>query len=118
MRSKHSSQSAILKAGSFIFLRTSASSSIDRDRAMAARMGGGGAEPRMRICELTRREPPSKTGGSRMQRSLDLDRPVLGRLCLEHVLHLSLLLLAAALRLAWLGNRPLHHDESIHAYYS
>ncbi len=53
-----------------------------------------------------------------MQRSLDLDRPVLGRLRLEHVLHLSLFLLAAALRLAWLGYRPLHHDESIHAYYS
>jgi predicted membrane-bound mannosyltransferase len=28
------------------------------------------------------------------------------------------LLLAAAMRLAWLGHRPLHHDESIHAYYS
>ncbi len=53
-----------------------------------------------------------------MPRSLDLDRPVLGRLRLEHVLYLSLLLLAAALRLAWLGHRPLHHDESIHAYYS
>ncbi len=53
-----------------------------------------------------------------MQRSLDLDRPVLGRLRLEHVLHLSLLLFAAVLRLAWLGARPLHHDESIHAYYS
>jgi uncharacterized protein (TIGR03663 family) len=53
-----------------------------------------------------------------MQRSLDLDRPVLGRVRLEHALHLSLLLLAAALRLVWLDGRPLHHDESIHAYYS
>jgi uncharacterized protein (TIGR03663 family) len=53
-----------------------------------------------------------------MQRSLDLDRAVLGRLRLEHMFHLSLLLLAAILRLAWLGHRPLHHDESIHAYYS
>jgi uncharacterized protein (TIGR03663 family) len=53
-----------------------------------------------------------------MQRSLDLDRPVLGRLRLEHALHLSLLLLATVLRLVGLGGRPLHHDESIHAYYS
>jgi uncharacterized protein (TIGR03663 family) len=48
----------------------------------------------------------------------DLDRPVLGRFTLEHLLHASLLLLAAALRLAWLGYRPLHHDESIHSYYA
>ena len=50
--------------------------------------------------------------------SSDLERPVYGRLRLEHVLHLAILLLALAIRLAWLGARPLHHDESIHAYYS
>src|SRR5436853_1220857 len=53
-----------------------------------------------------------------MQTSLDLDRPLFGRLRLEHVLHLCVLLLAVTLRLLWLGARPLHHDESIHAYYS
>src|SRR5882724_489525 len=53
-----------------------------------------------------------------MQTSFDLDRPVLGRLRLEPLLHLSILLFALLLRLVWLGARPLHHDESIHAYYS
>ena len=48
----------------------------------------------------------------------DLDRPVLGQFRLEHVLYAVLLLVAAVLRLAWLGHRPLHHDESIHAYYA
>jgi uncharacterized protein (TIGR03663 family) len=53
-----------------------------------------------------------------MLNRFDLDRPIFGRLRLEHLLHLSLLVLAAVLRLLWLGYRPLHHDESIHAYYS
>ncbi|MGH7857336.1 MAG: flippase activity-associated protein Agl23, partial [Candidatus Binatia bacterium] len=48
---------------------------------------------------------------------MDLDRPV-GRFRLEHVVHGLILLTALALRLLWLGERPLHHDESIHAYYS
>ncbi|MGH7822871.1 MAG: flippase activity-associated protein Agl23, partial [Candidatus Binatia bacterium] len=48
---------------------------------------------------------------------MDLDRPV-GRFRVEHVLHALILATAVALRLAWLGERPLHHDESIHAYYS
>ena len=49
---------------------------------------------------------------------MDLDRPVAGRLRLEHALHAGLLLLALSLRLLWLAERPLHHDESIHAYYA
>lgn len=53
-----------------------------------------------------------------MKPTIDLDRPVLGRLRLEHVLHLAVLAIACLLRLLWLGDRPLHHDESIHAYYS
>src|SRR6185295_2765256 len=53
-----------------------------------------------------------------MQTSFDLDRPTLGRLRLEPLLHISILLVALVLRLVWLGARPLHHDESIHAYYS
>ncbi|MBI2962910.1 MAG: TIGR03663 family protein [Deltaproteobacteria bacterium] len=53
-----------------------------------------------------------------MQKSVDLDRPVLGRTRLEHWLHGSILLLACGLRLYGLGARPLHHDESIHAYYA
>ncbi len=53
-----------------------------------------------------------------MQTSFDLDRPVLGRIRLEHLLHGSILLVACGLRLYGLGARPLHHDESIHAYYS
>jgi uncharacterized protein (TIGR03663 family) len=53
-----------------------------------------------------------------MQTRFDLDRPIFWRLRLEHLLHISLLILACALRLVWLGYRPLHHDESIHAYYS
>lgn len=53
-----------------------------------------------------------------MQKSFDLDRPVLGRIRLEHLLHVSILLFACGLRLYGLGARPLHHDESIHAYYA
>jgi uncharacterized protein (TIGR03663 family) len=53
-----------------------------------------------------------------MLSDLDLDRPVYGRFRLEHLLHAALLISVALLRLAWLGQRPLHHDESIHAYYS
>lgn len=49
---------------------------------------------------------------------MDLDRPIFGRYRLEHCLHLALVATALVLRLLWLGERPLHHDESIHAYYS
>lgn len=49
---------------------------------------------------------------------MDLDRPLWGRWRLEHGLFALLLLIALLLRLLWLGARPLHHDESIHAYYS
>jgi uncharacterized protein (TIGR03663 family) len=53
-----------------------------------------------------------------MQNHFDLDRPIFWRLRLEHLLYFSLLVLVGVLRLLWLGHRPLHHDESIHAYYS
>src|ERR1041385_3027868 len=53
-----------------------------------------------------------------MLSDLDLDRPVFGRFRLEHILHAALLATAVILRVLWLGQRPLHHDESIHAYYS
>jgi uncharacterized protein (TIGR03663 family) len=47
-----------------------------------------------------------------------LDRPVFGRLTVEGAAHAAILLAALALRLFALGDRPLHHDESIHAYYA
>src|ERR1041385_5422051 len=53
-----------------------------------------------------------------MLSDLDLDRPVFGRFRLPHILHPALLATAVILRVLWLGQRPLHHDESIHAYYS
>src|SRR5258707_15898200 len=49
---------------------------------------------------------------------MDLDRPLAGRWRLEHGVFAALVLAAFVLRLLWLGARPLHHDESIHAYYS
>jgi uncharacterized protein (TIGR03663 family) len=60
-----------------------------------------------------------RTGDSRMTKSrFDLDRQAVGRFSVEHVAYAALLLVAAALRVVWLGHRPLHHDESIHAYYA
>ena len=53
-----------------------------------------------------------------MAKSFDLDRPVFGRARLEHLLHLAVLVVALGLRGFALGERPLHHDESIHAYYA
>ncbi|MGH7896669.1 MAG: flippase activity-associated protein Agl23, partial [Candidatus Binatia bacterium] len=47
-----------------------------------------------------------------------LDRPLNGRFRVEHAIYGGLLLTACILRMVWLGARPLHHDESIHAYYS
>lgn len=49
---------------------------------------------------------------------LDLDRPSLGGLRREVWIHVAIVFLAAVVRLLWLDHRPLHHDESIHAYYS
>jgi len=47
-----------------------------------------------------------------------LDRKFAGRLTVEHAIHLGLLLVAALLCLYALGERPYHHDEAIHAFYS
>lgn len=47
-----------------------------------------------------------------------LDRNVAGRLTVEKAIHLGLLLVAAMFCLYALGERPYHHDESIHAFYS
>ncbi|HJQ83041.1 MAG TPA: flippase activity-associated protein Agl23 [Candidatus Binatia bacterium] len=46
---------------------------------------------------------------------LDLDRRLVGRLRVEHLLHAAVLGATLLLRLWWLDKRPLHHDESIHA---
>src|SRR5688500_9565678 len=51
-------------------------------------------------------------------RDIDLDRPLSERFRLEHLLYVLLLAATLILRVAWLDKRPLHHDESIHAYYS
>jgi uncharacterized protein (TIGR03663 family) len=53
-----------------------------------------------------------------MPTNFDLDRPIFGRVRLEHLVHLAILSIAVVLRLWGLGVRPLHHDESIHAYFS
>jgi uncharacterized protein (TIGR03663 family) len=48
----------------------------------------------------------------------DLDRVSLGGIRREVLFHAAILVVALAVRLVWLDVRPLHHDESIHAYYS
>ena len=47
-----------------------------------------------------------------------LDRKLVGKLTVEHVLHGVLFLIAIGLCAYHLGVRPYHHDESIHAFYS
>jgi uncharacterized protein (TIGR03663 family) len=51
-------------------------------------------------------------------RDIDLDRPLSERFRLEHLLYVLILAATLILRGWWLDKRPLHHDESIHAYYS
>lgn len=53
-----------------------------------------------------------------MAPKLDLDRPINAWLRVEHLLYFAVLAGTLLLRVLWLDNRPLHHDESIHAYYS
>ncbi|HRA48190.1 MAG TPA: TIGR03663 family protein, partial [Thermomicrobiales bacterium] len=45
-------------------------------------------------------------------------RPLLAHVTIEHVIWGSLILLAALTRFWELGDKALHHDESLHAYYS
>ncbi|HVM96260.1 MAG TPA: flippase activity-associated protein Agl23, partial [Candidatus Acidoferrales bacterium] len=47
-----------------------------------------------------------------------LDRPLVGNLTLEKCLYIAVFLIAAFNRLYVLGDRPFHHDESIHAFFS
>jgi uncharacterized protein (TIGR03663 family) len=47
-----------------------------------------------------------------------LDRPLVGRYTLEQCLYVAVFLVAIFLRLYMLGDRPYHHDESIHAFFS
>jgi len=47
-----------------------------------------------------------------------LDRPVLGRFTLEQCLYGLVIAVALLTRLYVLGDRPYHHDESIHAFFS
>ena len=49
---------------------------------------------------------------------LDLDRPGPLGVRREVWLHAAIFAFAFLLRILWLDPRPLHHDESIHAYYS
>ena len=50
--------------------------------------------------------------------ALDLDRPGPWGIRREIWIFGAILAIATILRLLWLAPRPLHHDESIHAYYS
>ena len=70
-------------------------SAPDRNRADAAR-GPGASGPALSI----------------------LDRPVAGRLTVEHCIYIAVFALAVCTRLYILGVRPFHHDESIHAFFS
>jgi len=47
-----------------------------------------------------------------------LDRKTVGGLTLEQVVYLGVFLIAVFLRTYLLGDRPYHHDESIHAFFS
>ena len=47
-----------------------------------------------------------------------LDRPVGGKYRMEHLLHAAVFCVAVALSLFHLAEKPYHHDESIHAFYS
>jgi len=47
-----------------------------------------------------------------------LDRPVVGNLSLEKCLYILVFAVALLTRLYVLGDRPYHHDESIHAFFS
>ncbi len=47
-----------------------------------------------------------------------LDRPFIGSMTLEKFLYLLLWAVIVFTRLYQLGDRPYHHDESIHAFYS
>ncbi len=55
-------------------------------------------------------EPPAETVSW-------LDRK-LGALTFEQWLYAAVFVVAAVNRLLWLGERPFHHDESIHAFFS
>ncbi len=47
-----------------------------------------------------------------------LDRQVVGTLTLEKCVYIAVFAVAVVTRLYMLGPRPLHHDESIHAFFS
>ncbi|HUI25171.1 MAG TPA: flippase activity-associated protein Agl23 [Candidatus Kryptonia bacterium] len=47
-----------------------------------------------------------------------LDRKLVGRWTAEQCLYIGVLIVATFLRLYILGERPYHHDESIHAFFS
>lgn len=47
-----------------------------------------------------------------------LDRKLIGRLTIERAVYLIAFVFAIVLSLYELGERPYHHDESIHAFYS
>lgn len=47
-----------------------------------------------------------------------LDRPLIGNLTVEKCLYVAVFLIAIFNRLYILGERPFHHDESIHAFFS
>ncbi len=47
-----------------------------------------------------------------------LDRPIIGSLTLERCIYIAVFAVAVFTRLYIAGERPLHHDESIHAFFS
>lgn len=68
---------------------------------------------------MAERAPDRNLGGAEASRSESvLDRSVLGNLNLEKCLYLAVWLVAIVTRLYIAGDRPLHHDESIHAVFS
>jgi uncharacterized protein (TIGR03663 family) len=68
------------------------------------------------VGNLTESAPPSANRAAAL--GTVLDRQIVGTLTLEKCLYLALFGVALLTRLYMLGPRPLHHDESIHAFYS
>ena len=64
------------------------------------------------------RIPSTETLRQRGQEALEATWTALRRVTLEGWLWTGVLLLATVLRFWQLGAKPLHHDESMHAYYS
>ena len=61
---------------------------------------------------------PTAARSSSTGRAHVLDRPLVGRYTLEQCLYVAVFVVALLTRLYALGDRPYHHDESIHAFFS